>query len=89
MFAPTTFKPTYSGPITATGETMRRARSDAVSQGLAQANRRAIRPMQTGVQAGTGNQRYRTNLLQGLGQQEAMASGRDTYNQYAQQNFSE
>ena len=86
MFAPSTYSPTYSGPITATGETMRRARNDAVAQGLSQANRRLVRPMQRGVRAGTGNQQYRTNLLAGLGQQDARLAGAQAYNTYAQEN---
>jgi len=86
MFAPSTYSPTYSGPITATGETMRRARNDSVAQGLSRANRRMVRPMQQGVRAGTGNQRYRTNLLAGLGEQDARLAGAQAYNTYAQEN---
>lgn len=86
MFAPESYRPTYSGPITATGETMRRARNDAVATGLVNANRRAVRPNMKGVQAGTGMQNYRTNVLSGLGELDARAAGQQAYNQYAQGN---
>lgn len=86
MFAPQSYRPTYSGPITATGETMRRARNDAVATGVSNANRRAVRPQMSGVRAGTGMQNYRTNVLQGLGELDARMAGQQAYNNYAQQN---
>lgn len=62
MFARDSFTPTYSGPITATGEMRRRAVSDAGANRAFSSERRAFRPMNQGVSAGSKAMAYRQSL---------------------------
>lgn len=62
MFSASSFTPTYSGPIAATGETSRRTRTAAMQQANFAGNQRAFLNPMKGVQAGTANQQYRSGL---------------------------
>jgi hypothetical protein len=62
MFASGTFATTYSGPIQATGETVRRARNDAKAMAGFTGQERAFRPQTGGVGAGSRMSRYRAGL---------------------------
>lgn len=62
MFSAGSFRPTYSGPITATGESSRRKRTAAMQQGNFAGDERAFISPMRGVQAGTANQRFRAGI---------------------------
>jgi hypothetical protein len=64
MFAEGTVRPTYSGPITATGETFRRQRNEARAMGAFAGNQRAFAPQLTGqgVRAGSKMANYRAGV---------------------------
>lgn len=63
MFTRDSFQPTYSGPMLASGETLRRSISDAGANQSFVGNQRAYRPMTQGISAGSKAQQYRTNLM--------------------------
>ena len=62
MFASGTLQTTYSGPIFATGETVRRARNDARSMAGFAGQSRAYRPQTGGVGAGSRMAQYRAGI---------------------------
>ncbi|MFO0452123.1 MAG: hypothetical protein ACK52I_26305 [Pseudomonadota bacterium] len=64
MFAEGTVRPTYSGPITATGETFRRQRNEARAMGSFAGNQRAFAPQLAGqgVRAGSKMANYRAGV---------------------------
>jgi hypothetical protein len=62
MFASGTLQPTYSGPIFATGETVRRARNDSRSMAGFAGQPRAYRPQTGGVGAGSRMTQYRAGI---------------------------
>ena len=62
MFASGTFQTTYSGPIFATGETLRRSRNDARSMAGFTGQTRAYRPQTGGIGAGSQMAQYRAGL---------------------------
>lgn len=62
MFASGTLQTTYSGPIFATGETLRRARNDARSMAGFAGQSRAYRPQTGGVGAGGRMAQYRAGI---------------------------
>jgi hypothetical protein len=62
MFASGTLQTTYSGPIVATGETMRRARNDARSMAGFAGQSRAYRQQTGGVGAGSRMGQYRAGI---------------------------
>lgn len=63
MFARDSYKPTYSGPFMATGETLSRAKSSAGANRSFVGNERAYRPVNQGVRAGSKGSVYRAGLL--------------------------
>lgn len=62
MFASGTFESTYSGPILASGENVRRARNDARAMAAFAGQPRAFMPQVGGVGAGSRMNRYRAGL---------------------------
>jgi len=62
MFASGTFQTTYSGPIVATGETIRRARNDARAMAGFAGQSRAYRQQTGGVGAGSRMDQYRAGI---------------------------
>lgn len=62
MFATGTFDTTYSGPILASGENVRRARNDARAMAAFTGQSRAFAPQVGGVGAGSRMTRYRAGL---------------------------
>jgi hypothetical protein len=62
MFASGTLQTTYSGPVLATGETVRRARNDARSMAGFAGQSRAYRPQTGGVGAGSRMGQYRAGI---------------------------
>lgn len=65
MFATGSFQPTYSGPITASGETFTRARNEARAMGAFAGHQRQYNPMTQGqgVRAGSRMGNYRAGML--------------------------
>lgn len=63
MFASGTYNPTYSGPILASGDTMRRARNSAMQQSEFAGNTRAFRNQQRGIGAGSKMSAFRAGLM--------------------------
>lgn len=62
MFAAGTLQTTYSGPIYATGETLRRARNDAKAMAGFTGQSRAYQPQTGGVGAGSRMSLYRSGI---------------------------
>lgn len=62
MFAGGTFDTTYSGPILASGENVRRARNDARAMASFAGQSRAFAPQTGGIGAGSRMNRYRAGL---------------------------
>ena len=92
MFAGTAFTPTYSGPIRASGEIMRRSRNSAMAQSEFAGNQRAVRPMQMmGIGAGNGRDQYRTGLASDVERAKGFAAAQqsvaDHENMLAQANL--
>lgn len=63
MFSRDSFTPTYSGPMLASGDTLRRAVSDAGANQSFAGNQRAFRPMTKNISAGSKAQQYRAGLM--------------------------
>lgn len=62
MFASGTYSPTYSGPITATGDLLRRLRNSGMSQAEFSGNARAFRPQKMGIGAGSGMTQFQGGI---------------------------
>jgi len=62
MFASGSFETTYSGPILATGENVRRARNDARAMAAFAGQSRAYMPQTGGIGAGSRMSRFRAGL---------------------------
>lgn len=73
MFADGTLQTTYSGPITASGETFRRARGDARALGNLLGERRGYMTQGRGIGAGSKLTRYQSGLQADRASQEAFA----------------
>jgi hypothetical protein len=63
MFTRGSFAPTYSGPMLASGETLRRAVSDAGANQSFVGNQRGYQPRNKGVSAGSKAMQYRANMM--------------------------
>lgn len=73
MFADDTFQTTYSGPITATGETFRRQRNDARALGNLLGDSRGYMQQGRGIGAGSKMLRYRAGIEGDRASQEQFA----------------
>jgi hypothetical protein len=73
MFADGTLTTTYSGPITATGETYRRARGDARALGNLLGESRAYQQQGRGIGAGSKMLRYRAGIESDKASQDAFS----------------
>jgi len=62
MFARDTYRPTFSGPIKASGETLSQNKSQAGATQSFVGNKRAFLPQMQGVQAGGVGSNYRAGL---------------------------
>lgn len=62
MFSADNFTPTYSGPITASGDLLRRTRNSAMAQSEFAGNNRAFRPMRMGIGAGSAWNQHRGGI---------------------------
>lgn len=71
MFSGDPFVPTYTGPIYASGDLMRRSRNMGMAQSEFAGNQRAFRPMAPGIGAGSAIHRYQA----GIGADTARAKG--------------
>lgn len=61
-FSNQNFAPTYSAPIYATGEQLRRTRNQAMAQSVFAGNERSTRTTGKGIGAGSGAMNYRTGI---------------------------
>jgi hypothetical protein len=62
MFSNGSFPQTYTGPITASGDLVRRLRSSGMAQGEFAGNERAFRPQKMGIGAGSAANAYRSGV---------------------------
>jgi hypothetical protein len=62
MFGGPPYAPTYSGPIKASGDVLRRSRNSAMAQSEFAGNQRAFRPRLQGVGAGSGMTQYQAGV---------------------------
>jgi hypothetical protein len=63
MFARDSFTTTYSGPIVASGESLRKQKSDAEANRAFVGNQRAYRPQRAGIRAGGAGEAYRSGMM--------------------------
>lgn len=79
MFATDTFTPTYSGPIYASGEALRRTRNLAMAQSAFAGNQRAFNPVNTerNIAAGSGARMYQAGLNADTARGEGYAAAQD------------
>lgn len=79
MFAQDTYNPTYSGPILASGDNLRRARNSAMQQAQFQGNQRAFRPQGLGIGAGSKMSAFRSGLLADAEKFKGMTAAQQAY----------
>ena len=79
MFAQDTYNPTYSGPILASGDNLRRARNSAMQQSQFQGNQRAFRPQGLGIGAGSKMSAFRSGLLADAERFKGMTAAQQAY----------
>lgn len=79
MFAQDTYNPTYSGPILASGDNLRRARNSAMQQSQFQGNVRAFRPQGLGIGAGSKMSAFRAGLLADAERFKGMTAAQQAY----------
>jgi len=75
MFSNGSFPQTYSGPITASGDLVRRLRSSGMAQGEFAGNERAFRPQRMGVGAGSAANAYRAGVASDTERAKGYAEG--------------
>ena len=79
MFSTDSFTPTYSGPILASGEAIRRARNSAMAQSEFAGNPRAFNPMMTGIGAGGRGNAYRKNIQGDVARSQGFSGAQQGY----------
>lgn len=75
MFSNDSFPQTYSGPIFASGDLVRRLRSSGMAQANFAGNERAFRPQQMGIGAGSGVSAYRGGIASDAERAKGYAEG--------------
>jgi hypothetical protein len=82
MFSAASFTPTYSGPITASGDLLRRNRNTAMSQAEYAGNERAFRPMRLGMGAGSGLMRHQGGIASDVERAKGYAQAQQAMGDY-------
>jgi hypothetical protein len=79
MFATGSFSPTYSGPIYASGDMIRRQRNAAMAQSEFSGNQRMFNPTKVsrGIAAGSGAQQYQAGLNADAGRAEGFSAAQN------------
>lgn len=84
MFATGTFQPTYFGPITASGDLVRRMRSSGMAQANFSGAERAYRPMKIGIGAGSAMTQYQGGLAGDTERAKGYAAAQQAIGDYGQ-----
>jgi len=93
MFAANSYKPTFSGPMLASGEQLRRGKNSAMQQSAFAGNQRAYLPRNTGVRAGSKMADYQSGLqadaamAKGYAEAQRLAQADQLYNAGATQRY--
>lgn len=93
MFAANSYKPTFSGPITASGEQLRRGKNSAMQQSAFAGQQRAYLPKGRGIRAGSRLADYQsgmqadTAMAQGYAKAQQLAQADQLYNADAVQRY--
>lgn len=88
MFADNTYTPTFTGPIYASGEALRRSRNMAMAQSEFGAAQRGLVPrdMRRGIQAGSASQNYLGGLFSDAQRSTGTAAAQQMLAENAMQN---
>lgn len=84
MFANGSFPQTYYGPVTASGDLVRRLRSTGMSQAEFSGNQRAFQPKQMGIGAGSGVAQYRAGVAGDAARSQGYAEAMKPLSDYQQ-----
>lgn len=84
MFASGTYTPTYSGPITASGDLLRRLRNSGMAKAEFSGNERAFRPMKVGIGAGSGMTRFQGGITGDNERAKGFAAAQKAFGDYEQ-----
>lgn len=88
MFADNSYTPTFTGPIYASGEALRRSRNTAMAQSEFGANQRGLVPrdIRRGIQAGSASQKYLGGLFSDAERSTGLANAQQLLAENAMQN---